>query len=177
MSQVADVIVVRLQDDGDFEEFCRNIDASKCKVIDAGAGTSRHPTQAIIDVFTLYQANIRSDRHSINEYRTIATFGPATNRAMKSFTELASRHFEIQNWYQANLDKISAVYCVTFGHDATLPSTLIGRRMPGGMPIKILHPFPRGNVIPSVYDFTDNDLYHKQMENAVAVRRTILSHI
>ena len=161
---------MRLQDDGDFEEFCRNIDASKCKVIDAGAGKSRHPTQAIIDVFTLYQANI-------SKGRLIATFGPNTNRAMNSFIELASREYTVENWYKADIYQISAVYCVTFGHDATLPTSLIGKRMPGGMSIKILHPFPRGNVIPSVYDFTDNDLYHKQMENAVAVRRTILSHI
>lgn len=167
MSQVCDVCVCRLEDDGDFQEFTRDTDRLKddCVFIDGGAGKSRHPTQAIIDVYTLYQAGIKQGSK-------IGLFGPHDNRAMKSFVELAGREYDLEQFVWDPL-RYKALYCVTFGNSRSLS---FGQELVD-CNVKILHPFPRGLVIPSQYDFTASDLYHQQMRNAVRVRRAILASL
>lgn len=155
ISQVADICVCRLENSNEFDLLTQH---ARIPFIDGGLGTSSHPTQALIDVYTLFESDLPDDAK-------IGLFGPTNNRAMRSFRELAGRFWTLEEFHPYEHGEYDAVYCVTTGNAQTLPT---------GLDCKILHPFPRGSVIPHCYDFTPQDLYHRQMENAVRVRKAIL---
>lgn len=154
VSQLADVCVCRLVDDNDFEEFTKDI--TNIPVIDGGAGSKSHPTQALVDMCTMLNSGV-------HEGSRVGLFGPHYNRCMTSFKKLASKIYDL---YRYEFGKeYDAIYCVSTGNQQTLPE---------GVRCKIFHPFPRGIVIPHSYDFGPCDYYHKQMKLSVLVRRRIL---
>jgi len=162
VAQSCDLCVVRLWGN-DFEEFVSDIDIP---VIDGGQGTKSHPTQALVDLYTLVDNGILPPAR-------IGLFGPPENRTMHSFRQLASqsgyRCFEFMDQDLFSCRKeYDVIYGVTFGNWYG-----VERSIPKGLTAKIMHPFPRGKVVPSTYDFTDQDLYHQQMKNAIRVRRAL----
>ena len=160
LATIVDAIATRLQTQQDFNELVAGVEscARNIPVINGGTNGS-HPVQALIDVYTLQATN------GIEKGATIGLFGAQNNRAMRSFCQLAERNYNLAPFDYDERKRYSAVYCVTYGTHDSLPADLT---------CKVMHPFPRGNVVPTSYDFTGHDLYHKQMANAVKIREAVL---
>ena len=159
---VSDFCVARTADKSQRDEFADGFMAAGGQfVIDAGTGTSSHPTQALADLYTIRQSFKKS-------HIKVSMCGSKNNRAYQSFKQLV----ETQDWIEVREDSdhnnADVVHCTTFGNTKVLPDDL---------ECKIIHPFPRGETIPKHYDYTEQDLYHDLMKNLIPIRRAILQEL
>ena len=85
VSGYADAIVLRYDQTGGAEEAARH---ATVPVINAGDGTGQHPTQALLDIYTILK------RHSIFAGQTIALVGDLGNgRTVHSLAYLIAKHY------------------------------------------------------------------------------------
>jgi aspartate carbamoyltransferase catalytic subunit len=121
----ADVIVIRHNEEGAAR---RAASVSEVPVINAGDGPGQHPTQALLDLFTIRQELGRID--GIN----VAMVGDLANgRTVRSLTYLLSKFREIKVWFvappqvamrddlKAHLDEHRVPWVETQDLDAVLP--------------------------------------------------------
>jgi len=165
LAAMFDIIVARTEGLLFLRELISGVDG-QATVIDAGCGTISHPTQSLIDLYTMC-----SDRELLRSNKPIAIFGPeGDNRAIASFYELAGRVFEVVPFdiEVARRKGYRAIYTATTNNHYILPE---------GLEIPIFHPFPRGAVVPVSYDKTPFNFYFEQMRNAVPLRKELLCQL
>lgn len=89
VSYLADVIVVRSTQP--LYEW-HNSDKFRVPVINAGDGGNNHPTQALLDAYTLWRHNGCSNVHAVPQNKTFGIVGDVEkSRTIRSFIELFSR--------------------------------------------------------------------------------------
>src|SRR5256884_4069383 len=93
VSGYADVIVVRHKEEGAAE---RAAAVSAVPIINAGDGPGQHPTQALLDLYT-----IRDELSKIDGVRVAMVGDLATGRTVRSLTYLLSKVKDIKPWVVA----------------------------------------------------------------------------
>ncbi len=93
VSGYADVIVLRHNEDGAAR---RAASVSTVPVINAGDGKGQHPTQALLDLYT-----IRDELGRIDGVRVAMVGDLANGRTVRSLTYLLSKFREIEIWFVA----------------------------------------------------------------------------
>jgi len=125
VSGYADVIVVRHSEEGAAR---RAAAVSDVPIINAGDGPGQHPTQALLDLYT-----IRAELAKIDGVRVAMVGDLANGRTVRSLTYLLSKFKDIKLWFvappqvsmrddlKAHLDEHNVPYTETQDLDAVLP--------------------------------------------------------
>src|SRR5437667_3706512 len=125
VSGYADVIVVRHKEEGAAK---RAAAVSAVPIINAGDGPGQHPTQALLDLYT-----IRDELSKIDGVRVAMVCDLANGRTVRSLTYLLSKFKEIKFWFvappqvamhddlKAHLDEHQLPWVETQDLDAVLP--------------------------------------------------------
>jgi len=125
VSGYADVIVLRHSEEGAAQ---RAAGVSDVPIINAGDGPGQHPTQALLDLFT-----IRAELAKIDGVRVAMVGDLANGRTVRSLAYLLSKFNDIKLWFvappqvsmrddlKAHLDEHHVPYTETQDLDAVLP--------------------------------------------------------
>src|SRR5438477_7081921 len=125
VSGYADVIVLRHNEEGAAR---RAAAVSTVPVVNAGDGPGQHPTQALLDLYT-----IREELGRIDGVRVAMVGDLANGRTVRSLTYLLSKFKDIELWFvappqvamrddlKAHLDEHNVPYTETQDIDAVLP--------------------------------------------------------
>ena len=203
MEQYCDALIIRHPTIGSMK-ICA--DCTKIPVINAGDGTGEHPTQALLDLFTIQQY------HRLTLPLQIAICGDLKNsRTCHSLIRLLDRlhdHFEFYLISKENfgLDddfvrslRNKCVYCsdlstVIHNVDIIYMTRIQKERIQEECTIDnnicitndmlnmaksttiLMHPFPRNDELPKECDANLRSKYFEQMKNGVYVRMAILEH-
>ncbi|MDA0574080.1 aspartate carbamoyltransferase [Burkholderia gladioli] len=202
MNGYVDAIVFRHIEAGQLEQYLQH---STVPVINAGDGygdESEHPTQGLLDIFTIHELFGKIDGLSI----LIMTF--PTSRAMHSLLLYLSRFKDVlvtlctepgqylpdvfaeklrahglQINYAHSLDErlydtdvlyMAGLEGAEVRPELTLTREKLMRAKPG---MKILHCLPRGDELPFDIDDTPHAAYFQQAENGVPVRMAVLEYV
>ena len=195
MSQMSDAIVVRHSENGAAE---RAAAVSSVPIINAGDGNSEHPTQTIIDGFTIYNF-LNKDLSNLR----VTLIGDLKNgRTVKSLVKLLSRfdnnHFNLvspehlklstslpKSSYETTdinevLKDTDLLYVTRVQkergsvHDYSLSLNQLNE-----LPKKsiVMHPFPRVNEIPVEFDKDKRAKYFEQIRFSVWCRQMLLQKV
>ena len=125
VSGYADVIVLRHSEEGAAK---RAASVSTVPIINAGDGPGQHPTQALLDLYT-----IRDELNRIDGVSVAMVGDLANGRTVRSLTYLLSKYKEIKLWFvappqvamrddlKAHLDEHHVQWVETEDLDAVLP--------------------------------------------------------
>jgi aspartate carbamoyltransferase catalytic subunit len=190
LAGVADITAVRHWD----ASFARRLAyRDRCGVVNAGAGGASHPTQALIDAYTLTKAFGRDIRGL-----RVLFLGPLLRSAV-SFRELGDMlGMDVSQWgietdpprgdrlrCQAALRAADVIYVQSLSDTdydgADLNAGSRGRALPEWTVDAILrskafvmHALPRGPELPDSLMWGDQSLVAQQVEDGLAVRSAIL---
>lgn len=195
-----DAIVVRHKNAGVPKILSKYVKAS---IVNGGDGAYAHPTQALLDLFTLKRAFKKL------KGKTVAIVGDIKNsRVANSNIELLPRfginlilvappHFlpnypkiKSANSLESVIDKVDAIMSLrtqTERHKEEIYGSLsdyavnykVTKKLIGGREIKILHPGPVHRGIDIADDVLDDErsLVLEQVKNGVAVRMAVLNKL
>lgn len=200
LEQYADVIVLRHPEVGAAK---RAASVSKVPIINAGDGVGEHPTQALLDLFTIYEEHGRVDG------LTISLVGDLKNgRTVHSLAKLLSL-YDVQLQFVApkllafpdeyckglsftkhtDVAEVAATTDVLYvtrvqkerfktpaDYEAVKGSYVIDDKLASSMKpsARIMHPLPRvGEITPEV-DANPRAAYFRQMRNGLHVRMALL---
>ena len=176
----ADMVVVRHPDNDAIEN---NSQHSPIPVINAGSGSNSHPTQALVDAYTIWKKLGRLDRVRI------AFVGDIENsRTIKSLKELLEK-FEgvemhlfpaLNQQLEQLLPNLDVIYLARQQKErGSLAENyfVFENRHADLMPPHaiILHALPRNSELPTEVDANPRAAYFDQAANAVKVRLAIIS--
>jgi aspartate carbamoyltransferase catalytic subunit len=191
ISESADIVAIRHWD----PTFPARLAAlDRCAVVNAGSGWTSHPTQALIDVFTLQTATRRE-----LESTRILFLGDDTLRAARSLEQLAgllgiaTQRFDppldptgsTRRRYDELIDWADVVYIKPTGSVDYRSSNLnlgqVGDRFPVWVlerlleaDVYVMHALPRGAELPDALMRQPRCLAAKQVECGLAVRSAVL---
>lgn len=185
ISQYVDFIVFRHPGTNSAEEAAN---VANCHLINAGDGAGEHPTQALIDLFTIERYkpldNLKvSIIGDINYARTIHSFTRALNKfnGVDIFNFDNFKGHKISDKDKAYFYDSDVIYMTrnqTERHNlVSVPSfdyldlTYINKNA------IVLHPLPRGNELDIRFDADPRAKYWEQVKNGVIVRKALLQYI
>jgi aspartate carbamoyltransferase catalytic subunit len=193
MDQYVDVMVIRSLIEGSARTAA---DYSKVPVINGGDGITEHPTQAMLDLFTILREKRRIDGLKIAQIGNIAK-----SRSAKSFL-LGAAAFDIDLTLVSPKDssltnELVAKIQNRLGHELEISNDsdplphicdadvvrvntgpyVLNREMLSKMKndVTILHPLPRGAEVARDVDGTNNAAYFRQVFCGLATRMALLS--
>jgi len=168
----ADVIVLRSKIAG---EAHRASLVSSVPVINAGDGNGEHPTQTLLDLYTIYKHFGRIEDLTvtfvgdIENGRTVHSLDKALTNCEKYFCETYDKSI----WPTSDVYYLTRVqrergsegsYSMRKEHIHHIPETSI-----------VMHPFPRNEEIPTWFDSDPRAKYFEQMHNGLIMRQAILA--
>ena len=172
MGCYSDMIVLRSQNEGDAKLAA---EISEVPIINAGDGNGEHPTQTLLDLYTIYE---NFDR--INDL-TITFVGDIVNgRTVHSLSKVLKEECQVNYCETYDVDKLpksdvyyltrvqkergsKGSYQLTKEHVKEMPNNFI-----------VMHPFPRNEEIPKWFDDDPRAKYFDQMKNGLYVRMSLL---
>ena len=180
LSSLADVIAVRHGD----ATFAHDLAARhRCCVVNAGAGGASHPTQALIDAYTLTKA-LRRDLDGLH----VLFLGPLL-RSARSFAALGALLGIVVSQRDlaepVAIDAADVIYVQSLsGTDYTATDLNTGSSEPalpewaidgiGSSSALLMHALPRGREFPDHWLASDRSLVAAQVEHGLAVRSAVL---
>lgn len=184
VSQYADAIVIRHPDEGAVE---KGASAAEVPVINAGDGAGEHPTQALIDLYTIWMR-----RHTF-ENLSVVVLGSGRARTIHSLLILMDKFPSIKVKHIVDLGKeqteqvceCDVLYMTRIQHERfkageqkPLPVTL-QKEVLNCMKEKamILHPLPRQEELPIEVDNDPRAAYWQQVKNGLFLRMALLESI
>lgn len=201
----ADLIVIRHPSEGSAR---LTAEIANCPVINAGDGANQHPTQAMLDIFTIHEcqkslqglsiALVGDLKHgrtihslvdvcSLFDMRLYLVAPEALSLPDHICDSLKQRglRFSFHQSLDEIIPKIDVLYMtriqkerfagkniVISGSPYTLTTATLRKAREN---LKILHPLPRVDEIPTEIDTTPYACYFQQAANGVPVRQAILS--
>ena len=162
---------------------------SNCPIINAGDGAGEHPTQAILDLYTIWKEKGRIDGLKIGIVGDL-TRARTINSLKKALAHFDVEIFEYDNFswhtyeelqeYKAKLMQCDVVYMtrnqVERGNFiGSAPNIFLNCN---NKPIKenaiVLHPLPRGNECSIDFDSDPRAHYWQQVKNGLVVRQALI---
>tara|TARA_Y100000590_G_C15442632_1_gene909463 strand:+ start:109 stop:912 length:804 start_codon:yes stop_codon:yes gene_type:complete len=172
MGCYSDIIVLRSQNDGDAKLAAK---VSEVPIINAGDGKGEHPTQTLLDLYTIYENFGRIKN------LTITFIGDIVNgRTVHSLAKALEKKCVINYCSTYDVDKLpkSDVYYLTRVQKerGSTGSYQLTKDHVKEMPNKciVMHPFPRNEEIPRWFDNDPRAKYFDQMKNGLYMRMAIL---
>lgn len=186
LAGVADIVAVRHWD----PTFGRALAAlDRCWVVNAGAGAASHPTQALVDAYTLTKTFSRDltglhalflgpllrsavSFQQLAELLGVRVSQHAVRTAERSSCEAAVRSADVV--YIQSLSEVDyARPHLNSGHEGpALPSWLIDAIVDAGT--KVMHALPRGPELPDSLMWCERSLVAGQIAHGLPVRSAIL---
>ena len=172
MGNYSDIIVLRSKNAGDAKLAA---EVSEIPIINAGDGNGEHPTQTLLDLYTIYENFDRIKN------LTITFVGDIVNgRTVHSLSKSLENTCEINYCDTYNIDKLpksdvyyltrvqkergsTGSYQLTEEHIKEMPDNCI-----------VMHPFPRNEEIPRWFDDDSRAKYFEQMKNGLYIRMALL---
>ena len=195
MSAMSDAIVVRHPDNGAAETAAK---VSSVPIINAGDGNSEHPTQTIIDGFTIY--NFFNKK--LTNLRVTLVGDLKNGRTVKSLVKLLNRfennHFNLvspkdlslssdlpESYYETSdinevLKETDILYVTRVQkergsvHDYSLTLKQLESLPENSI---VMHPFPRVSEIPVEFDIDKRAKYFDQIRYGVWCRQILLERV
>ena len=189
-----DVIVLRHSEKGSSQRACK---VSTVPLINAGDGNGEHPTQALLDIYTIYkEANkdILNDKiivtfiGDIKNSRTIHSLIHLLNLFQVTYIfisplglELETNNLNVLNLSLEEALKISdVVYITRIQKERTSESfhpICLSKEILGTKDFIIMHPLPRQEELPPELDDDPRSVYFKQVAYGVTMRMAILHEL
>ena len=197
VSQYADAIVVRTKE----QIKPDNLQNINVPIISAGDGDGEHPTQALLDLYTIrqyfkghfnilfmgdleYGRTIHSLIQLLSRYDCNIYHRCPSNRKLPADLRKLSEDAE-KDWQKRILPKIDVIYCSREQKErATDTNFIMGYGMEYGLKAVnpndlkenaiVMHPLPRGDEIGVNWDQHQCSKYFEQTKNGVYVRMGIL---
>ena len=196
----ANVLILRHPEMGIFEKICKS---TNLPIINAGDGSGEHPTQALLDLFTILQyhkppfkialcGDIKNSRtiHSLINildklYNNIFIFLVSCDQLKLDKCSLPKNKFkEVDNLNQV-IKEVDVIYmtrlqkerwCLEeFNHqNVKITEELLDLSKNGTI---LMHPLPRNDEIPCNLDNHPKSKYFEQVKNGVIVRMAILKYV
>lgn len=181
VSQYADLIVFRHPREYSALEAS---EVSDCPLINAGDGSGEHPTQSIVDLYTILKEKQTLDGLKIGVYGDLEKA-----RAIHSFVNMI-KLFDIEKLDLYDTTKNPKFNCKDY--DVVYLTRIQNERHSEkqksftGFPFDIkdlkddamvLHPLPRNNELPVWFDTDPRAYYFNQVKNGLIVRKVLMEHI
>jgi aspartate carbamoyltransferase len=194
VSNYGDVIVLRHSEKGSSERACK---VSTVPLINAGDGNGEHPTQALLDIYTIYKEatkNILNDKlivtfiGDIKNSRTIHSLIHLLNLFQVTYIfisppglELETNHLNVLNISLEEALKITDVIYITRIQkertNETFQPICLSKEILGTKDFIIMHPLPRQEELPPELDDDPRSVYFKQVAYGVKMRMAILHEL
>lgn len=174
ISEIADIIVCR-HPERDSVLYMAEI--AGCPIINAGDGSGEHPSQALIDLYT-----IRKEKGKIDDLKVAIVGDLKQARTINSFKKSLKNYnttvveYELEDNPNPDLSDVDVLY---------MTRIQVERRGESHVDVKpidistlkedaiILHPLPRGPELPVSVDEDPRAAYWKQVKNSVPVRQSL----
>jgi aspartate carbamoyltransferase catalytic subunit len=179
ISNIANIIVLRHPLEGSVIE---SAEIANCPIINAGDGAGEHPTQALIDLYTIWKT-----KQQIDELKVMIVGDLAHARTINSFKKILAlfNNIEIHECDlddlrsdNPNLSDIDVVYMTRRQIERRKDELVKGPNPLNIATLKedamILHPLPRGPELPVSIDADPRAKYWDQVINSVYVRQAIV---
>jgi aspartate carbamoyltransferase len=187
ISNYADFIVFRHPEGNSASEVAK---VANCPIINAGSGSSEHPTQAILDLYTIWKEKGQIDGLKIciigdlKHARTINSLKKALANFDVELFELDNFSGDMHELPEGTIEKCDVIYmtrnqierhgnvalnikfALGHGHDLKLKEKAI-----------VLHPLPRGYEIDPSFDADPRARYWAQVKNGIAVRQALILYL
>jgi len=170
MSCYCDVIVLRTKEEGQSKLAA---EVSKVPIINAGDGKGEHPTQTLLDLYTILQYHKSLNINivfagDIKNGRTVHSLAKALEgKAHLAFCE----HYD--STLIDNLATADVLYMTRLQKErGTKGSYSLTKEMVSQLNKNaiVMHPFPRNEEIPRWFDSDKRAVYFEQMQNGLYVR-------
>jgi aspartate carbamoyltransferase len=194
VSNYGDVIVIRHSEKGSSERASK---VSTVPLINAGDGNGEHPTQALLDIYTIYK---ESKKDILNDKLIVTFIGDIKNsRTIHSLIhllnlfqityifisppglELESNNLNVLNVSLEEALKITDVVYVTRIQKERTSETFkpicLTKEILGTKDFIIMHPLPRQEELPPEIDDDPRSVYFKQVAYGVKMRMAILHEL
>ncbi|MCH9611202.1 MAG: Aspartate carbamoyltransferase catalytic subunit [Chlamydiales bacterium] len=175
VSSYADLLVIRAKEEGAAKLAA---EVASCPVINAGDGCNEHPTQALLDLYTIRQCQGSLDGLHIH------ICGDIENGRTAHSLALALKHFDCEVSFSEDGSQIreADILYVTRQQKERGSSgnylRITKEDLVGVKPnLRILHPLPRVDEIATEVDKTPYAYYFEQAKNGVLVRQSILREV
>ncbi len=201
-SQYVDLIIMR-HTDNDFINVISNELNNDIRIINAGSGTNQHPTQALLDFYTIYKYGFDNKKigfvGDLNRGRTVRSLALLLNKVgnLKLYF-IAPNEFQIKDDilneltveyeviddFNSIIDKLDVIYMTRLqkeygGIDSELNSNVYCINESNLNKLKenaiIMHPLPRVNEISVEVDKSEKAKYWEQVKNGMWVRVALIS--
>jgi len=171
MGNYCDVIALRSRTAGDALKASQ---VSTVPIINAGDGNGEHPTQTLLDLYTIWEKFNRIEDLTITfvgdieNSRTIHSLDKALTNCNKHYRDT----YNEEPWPKSDVYYLTRVqkergsrgsYTMKKEHTNTMPEESI-----------VLHPFPRNYEIAEWFDTDPRAKYFEQMKNGLYVRMALL---
>jgi aspartate carbamoyltransferase len=194
VSNYGDAIVLRHSEKGSSERASK---VSTVPLINAGDGNGEHPTQALLDIYTIYKEankNILTDKlivtfiGDIKNSRTIHSLIHLLNLFQVSYIfispqglELDTHNLNVLNLSLEEALKITdVVYVTRIQKERTnehFQPICLSKEILGTKDFIIMHPLPRQEELPPEIDDDPRSVYFKQVKYGVKMRMAILHEL
>ena len=172
MGNYSDIIVLRSKTAGDAKKAAK---VSIVPIINAGDGNGEHPTQTLLDLYTIYE---RFDRI---KNLTITFVGDIKNsRTIHSLSKFLEKRCVINYCETYDIDKLpkSDIYYLTRvqRERGSKGSYKLTKKHVQKMPDEciVMHPFPRNEELPQWFDSDPRAKYFEQIKNGLYIRMSLL---
>ena len=179
VSSYTDLVVLRSPEEGAAAEAAR---VSSCPVVNAGDGSNEHPTQTLLDLYTIRECQGRLENLNIvicgdlEKGRTVHSLVEGLkhfDRKVTLITKTPSQELlrAADILYVTRLQKERGA---TSSNYVCITKEMLKDVKPN---LRILHPLPRVDEIEKEVDDTPHAYYFEQAKNGVLVRASILQEL
>ncbi len=177
VSEIVDVIVFRHPEN---DSALKAAEVASCPIINAGDGSGEHPSQAVIDFYTIWKEKKTLDglnlaivgdlkyARTINSLKKMAQIYniPVSEYDLSENPDLSQA--DVVYMTRVQLERRTETVCNT-SVEPLNPNLLKEDAI-------ILHPLPRGPELPATVDSDPRACYWKQVKNSVPVRQSLFLH-
>ncbi len=192
LSSYSDLIILRHPQN---DAATRAASVSKVPIVNAGCGNKEHPTQTLIDLFTVSQRLGRLDNlcvgfvGDIKNSRTVHSMVKALEKFSDNrfvyFPAVGLEEPELPGEHQSSdslrslISELNVIYVTREQKERgsfsegyiVITKDMVNQMKPEAV---ILHPLPRNEELPGLIDSDPRAAYFDQAANAVPVRRAII---
>ena len=175
MGCFCDVIVLRSQNAGD-AAFAA--DVSSVPLINAGDGSGEHPTQTLLDLFTIHEKFGKLENLTITFAGDIGN--SRTIHSLKKVLHAKNNCNYLETYDVENLPPSDVYYLTRVQRErVSTGSYQLTKEHVDNMPEEsiVMHPFPRNDEIPKWFDSDPRAHYFEQMQNGLWIRMALLTWV
>ena len=170
----SDLIVLRTKNAGD---TAKAAEVSSVPIINAGDGNGEHPTQTLLDLYTIYKT-----KKTLQGLNIVFAGDIENSRTIHSLAKVVEKNNEVvycdtYSDLSPHLPTADVLYMTRVQRERGSEGTYQFTREHAKVIKKeciIMHPFPRNEELPQWVDSLPNSVYFKQIQNGLYVRMALL---